>query len=238
MKRLKALVVDDEPNAVEGFVRLLTLYCPDIEPAGTASSVGEAITQIRKLKPDVVFLDIEMPEENGFNLVDTIRENSCSLVFVTAHSDYAVRAFRTDAVDYLLKPVSPRELKAAAERVTSRRETMKKTLPDEEYRIRVSTTEGISFIPCAEVISIEGSGRYSIIHSADGGTQLVSRNIGDFETELEPFGFFRVHKSWLINCRHVMRLAAADGGTIELSNGKKVLLSRRRRNDFLKKMER
>jgi two-component system LytT family response regulator len=238
MKQLQALLIDDEPKAIDGLSRLILLYCPEINVSGTASSVREAAKLVAIEKPDVVFLDVEMPGENGFDLVETLKENGCSLVFVTAHADYAVRAFKADAVDYLLKPVSSSELRAAVARIIARRENNTQVPADHDYRIRISATEGIRFISCAELIGIEGDGRYSVIHTTDGKTQVVSRNIGDFEEELEPYNFFRVHKSWLVNCKHVVQLSSTDGGTVELSNGKKVLLSRRKRNDFLKKMER
>jgi two-component system, LytTR family, response regulator len=236
MKPLQALLIDDEPKAVDGLSQLIKLYCPEIHIAATANSVRDAMQQIAVEIPNVVFLDVEMPGENGFDLVETIKKHKCALVFVTAHADYAVRAFKADAIDYLLKPVSPADLRAAVARILARRENQVHP-PDPDYRIRISASEGIRFISCAELVGIEGDGRYSVIHTADGKTQMVSRNIGDFEEELVPYHFFRVHKSWLVNCRHVVQLSSVDGGTVELTNGKKVLLSRRKRNEFLKKME-
>jgi two-component system LytT family response regulator len=238
MRQLQALLIDDEPKALDGLLHLIRLYCPEINVTGTAGSINEAMKLITASTPDIIFLDVEMPGENGFDLVETIRNNNCSLVFVTAHADYAVRAFKADAVDYLLKPVSPAELRAAVARTISRREKHAPLIAGGDYRIRINASEGIRFISCADLIGIEGDGRYSLIHTTDGKTQVVSRNIGDFEEELEPHNFFRVHKSWLVNCRHVVQLSSTDGGTVELSNGKKVLLSRRKKNDFLKKMER
>lgn len=234
MKQLKALIVDDEPNALDGFLSLLRTYCPEIDPAGTATSVSDALRKIVSGNYELVFLDIEMPEGSGFDLVEAIRAKNMALVFVTAHADYAVSAFKADAVDYLLKPVSGKDLRAAVARATVRLQNPAQT----GYRVRINAAEGIRFISCGEIVGIEGDGRYSVIHTSDGKSQLVSRNIGDYEVELEAHGFFRVHKSWLVNCSHVSRLTHTDGGTIELSNGKKVLLSRRKKNEFLKRMDR
>jgi two-component system LytT family response regulator len=236
MKQLRTLLVDDEPKASEGLTQLIRLYSTELEVVGAAASLTDALRQIIALKPDLVFLDIEMPEGNGFDLVEAIKEQRADLVFVTAHADYALRAFKTDAIDYLLKPVSPRELRMTIDRILARREKMHEVKTD--YKIRIGASEGIQFISCANVVGVEGNGRYSVIHTNDGKTQLVTKNIGAFEEELMPYNFFRVHKSWLVNCRHVIRLENTDGGTVELSNGKKVLLSRRKRNDFLKQMGR
>jgi two-component system, LytTR family, response regulator len=237
MEKLRALLVDDERNALDGLTQLLKLYCPNVEIVATASSVSDAMNTIAAVAPDIVFLDVHMPEGNGFDLVDVARDTGCSLVFVTGHADHAAMAFRVDAVDYLLKPVSYKELRVAVARAVSRREKDKAAGAKENHRIRISAANGIRFIFSKDVVSIEADGRYSVLHMHDGEKHLVSRNIGEFEEELELHGFFRVHKSWLINCGHVVRLANVDGGTLELANGKKVLLSRRKKTEFLKRME-
>ncbi|HTF06323.1 MAG TPA: LytTR family DNA-binding domain-containing protein [Bacteroidia bacterium] len=237
MEKLRALLVDDERNALEGLTQLLKLYCPNVEIAATASSINEALDKIASVAPDIIFLDVYLPEGNGFDLVDAVKDNGCSLVFVTGHADHAAMAFRVDAVDYLLKPVSYKELRVAVSRAVSRREKERAAGTKENHRIRISATSGMRFIFSQDVVSVEADGRYSVLHMKDGEKHLVSRNIGEFEDELEPHGFFRVHKSWLINCGHVVRLDHVDGGTLELANGKKVLLSRRKKTEFLKRME-
>lgn len=235
MKKLRALIVDDESHAVEGLVELLKLYCPEVEVAATSSSIRDAVAKIVSVKPDIAFLDVELPEGDGFDLAETAKESGCSLVFVTGHADYAHRAFAVDAVHYLLKPVSYKELRVAVARATVRRE--KEIASASDYRVKISASAGVRFVPVRNIVGIAGEGRYSILYYTDGKQELVTRNIGDYETELEAQGFFRVHKSWLINCVHVVKMSNTDGGTIELSNGKTVLLSRRRKNEFLRRME-
>ena len=235
MKKLTALLVDDEPHAIEGLQELLKLYCPEVEVIATASSVKDAVPQIVSLKPDIAFLDVELSEGTGFDLAEIATASGSSLVFVTGHADYAQRAFTVDAIHYLLKPVSYKDLRVAVARAAVRRE--KEVALNSDYRVRISASSGIQFISANEIVGIEGEGRYSTLYFTNGKQQLITRNIGEFETELSSHGFFRVHKSWLINCSHVVKLSNSDGGTIELVGGLKVLLSRRRKNDFMKRME-
>jgi len=238
MKQLKALVVDDEIHAMDGLIRLLKAYCPDVEVIGGAGTVEEGIQLLAEFNPELIFLDVQLKDKNGFDLVEAARTRNCSIVFVTAHREYAAHAFRVDAVDYLLKPVYFKDLQVAVARTFLRREQENSTTMHTDYRVRISASTGIRFMHCRDIVAIEGDGRYSTIYTVDREEQIVSRNIGGFEQELEPHGFFRVHKSWLINCVHVVRILNVDGGTVELTNGKKVLLSRRKKNEFLKRMER
>ncbi len=235
MKKLRALIVDDEQHAIDGLRELLKLYCPEVDVIGTASSIKEAVPQILSVKPDIAFLDVELSEGTGFDLAEIAASTGASLVFVTGHADYAQRAFTVEAIHYLLKPVSYKELRVAVARAAVRRD--KEVALHSDYRVRLSATAGIQFVPANSIIGIEGEGRYSTLYLSDGKQQLVTRNIGEFEEELSSHGFFRVHKSWLVNCSHVVKLSNNDGGTIELRNGKTVLLSRRRKSDFLKRME-
>lgn len=235
MKKLKAFLVDDETPALEGLIELLRVYCPEVEVIGTAQSVKEAVPKIIAMQPDVAFIDVELPEGNGFDLAGLTNEISCSLVFVTGHPDYAQRAFTVDATHYLLKPVSYKDLRVAVARALVRRESA--VAHKAEHRLRLSTSAGVRFVPVNEIAGIEGDGRYSTVHFVNEKPLLVTRNIGEFESELEQSGFFRAHKSWLVNCAHVVRFSGTDGGTLELVNGKKVLLSRRKKNEFMKRME-
>jgi two-component system, LytTR family, response regulator len=128
-----------------------------------------------------------------------------------------------------------KDLRVAVARAAVRRE--KEVAMNSDYRVRISGSSGIQFIPANEIVGIEGEGRYSTLYFTNGKQQLITKNIGEFEEELSSHGFFRVHKSWLINCSHVVKLSNSDGGTIELLGGKTVLLSRRRKSEFLRRME-
>lgn len=237
MKKLTALLVDDEEHAIDGLYELLKLYCPEVEVIGTARSVQEAVPKIVAQKPDIAFLDVELPEGDGFDLAEVAASTGASLVFVTGHSEHAQRAFTVDAIHYLLKPVSYKELRVAVERAALRREKRVLQSSETPYKIMISGTSGIQFVNAADVTGIEADGRYSTVHTRDGNRIVVTRNVGEFETELVSRGFFRVHKSWLVNCKHVKRFLNADGGTIELSSGQSILLSRRRKAEFLELMK-
>jgi two-component system LytT family response regulator len=235
MKKLRALIVDDEQHAIDGLQELLKLYCPEVEVVKTARSIQEAVPLFVAIKPDIAFLDVELPEGSGFDLAEIAASSGASLVFVTGHADYAQRAFTVEAIHYLLKPVSYKDLRVAVARAAVRRD--KDISANSDYRLKISATSGMQFVPVNDIIGIEGEGRYSTVYFVDGKQKLITRNIGEFEEELSAHGFFRVHKSWLVNCSHVVKLSNSDGGTIELRNGKNVLLSRRRKNDFLRRME-
>jgi two-component system LytT family response regulator len=234
-KKLRALLVDDESHALQGLSDLLMLYCPEVEVVGIASTVKDAAPMFNSLKPDIAFLDVELSEGTGFDLAEVASSSGASLVFVTGHADYAQRAFTVDATHYLLKPVSYKDLRVAVARVAVRRD--KEIALRTDYRVRIRTSSGMQFVHANTIVGIEGEGRYSTLYFIEGKQVVVTRNIGEYEEELAAHGFFRVHKSWLINCSHVVKLSNSDGGTIELRNGKTVLLSRRRKNEFLKRME-
>lgn len=236
MKKYSALIVDDEVHAIDGLYELLKMYCPEVNVVATASSTASAIPEFVKHKPDIAFLDIEMYGGSGLDLADIAKTIGTSLVFVTGHAGYAQQAFTVDAVHYLLKPVSYNDLRVAIARIAVRRN--REVALTSEFRVRVSSTSGLQFIFANDIVAIEGDGRYSTIHLINDGREVVTRNIGEFELELNDHGFFRVHKSWLVNCAHVVKLSNTDGGTVELRNGITVLLARRRKSDFLKRMER
>lgn len=232
MKKMSALIVDDEQHAIDGLSELIRLYCPEVEVVGVADSVQDGIAKIISLKPELVFLDVEMPGGSGFDLAEVAGIAGCSFVFVTGHSDYAQRAFTVDAVHYLLKPVSYKEVRIAVARAAQRREKKGGTA-GEVHKIMISGASGIQLVNARDVVGIEADGRYSTVHTKDGNKIVVTRNIGEYETELVPHGFFRVHKSWLVNCMHVKRVLNVDGGTIELTTGQSILISRRRKAEFL-----
>jgi two-component system, LytTR family, response regulator len=233
---LKALLIDDEKNALSALRKMLEQFCPDVTVVGEANTAFEGLQLIRQHEPDLVFLDVEMPGGTGFDLLDMLDKKTFTTIFTTAHEQYAIPALRSGAADYLLKPVSLDELRAAIRRVISGKEKTGTTPPAEELRISISNSDGTWFVPAASIICVEGDGRYSRFYLADGREYLVSRNLGELEEELSSAKFFRVHKSWLVNCRHVVRISSADGGFAILSNGKEIEISRRKRAEFMQVM--
>ncbi|HEU4717302.1 MAG TPA: LytTR family DNA-binding domain-containing protein [Bacteroidia bacterium] len=240
MKPVRVLIVDDEADAVAGLRTMLRDFCTGVEVVGESSSAIEGVKLIRRLQPDAVFLDVEMPGGDGFSLIDSLdKANRPAIIFTTAHREYAISALREQAFDYLLKPVDIDELQNAVEKAKNflASRNSRELQPGEEQRMRVSTPEGIVFIPLSEIIHIEASGRYSIVHSVHAGSHTVTRNIGEYEEELTGSGFFRVHKSHLVNCRHALRISSADGGFLELSNGRSIEISRRKKSEFMLRMK-
>lgn len=237
MIKLKALIVDDELAALNGLTQLLGMYCPEVDVTGCAQSMEEAIRLLSESDHDIIFLDVQLGDKSGFGLMELATAKNCSVVFVTAHSEYAAHAFRTDALDYLLKPVFFKDLQDAVTRTILRRQKKQPEGMRTEHKVRIGTSAGIQFIPSKDIVCIHGEGKYSTIYTSDRKEHFTSRNIGAYEDELSGHGFFRVNKSWLINCVHVVRILTVDGGTVELTNGKTALLSRRKKHEFMKRME-
>ncbi len=233
---LRTLLIDDEKNALSALRKMLEQFCPDVTVIGEAQTAFEGLQLIRQHEPDLVFLDVEMPGGTGFDLLDMLGKKTFTTIFTTAHEQYTIPAIRAGAADYLLKPVSLDELRAAIKRVLLANEKSGTAAPAEEQRVSISNSDGTWFVPASAIICVEGDGRYSRFYLADGREYLVSRNLGELEEELSPSKFFRVHKSWLVNCRHVVRISSSDGGFAILSNGKEIEISRRKRAEFMQVM--
>jgi two-component system, LytTR family, response regulator len=233
---IRALLIDDEKNALTALRKMLEQFCTHVSVVGEAQTALEGLRLIRELTPDVVFLDIEMPGGTGFDLLETIGNRNFTTVFTTAHEQYTIPAIRSGAIDYLLKPVSIDELRAAIGRVQKLIESPTKPA-QEPYRLTICNADGTRFVSGDEVICIEGDRRYSRFYLNDGKEYLVSKNLGELEEELRSLNFFRVHKSWLVNRAHVKYISAADGGFVTLSNNKEIEISRRKRGEFLRMMQ-
>lgn len=232
---LRALLIDDEKNALSALRKLLEQFCPEVHVIGEAQTALDGLRLIRQQNPDIVFLDVEMPGGTGFDLLEALDKKNFSVIFTTAHEQYTIPAIRAGASDYLLKPVSLEELRAAIHRVSGKGKAGLATT--EDFRVSVSNNKGTWFVPVTDIIYIEAEGRYSRFFLTGGVEYPVSKNLGELQSELAHMKFFRVHKSWLVNCRHVMRIASSDGGFAILSNGKEIEISRRRRADFMRMME-
>jgi two-component system LytT family response regulator len=232
---LKTLLIDDEKNALTALRKMLEQYCPDVAVIGEAQTAFEGIRLIRQLEPDLVFLDVEMPGGTGFDLLETMEKKTFAIIFTTAHEQYLLSALRSGATDYLLKPISLDELKNAVKRVLATKEKINTT--KENLRVSISNSGGTSFVAAADIVCIEGDGRYSRFYLLDGSEHVVARNLGELEEELSKAKFFRVHKSWIVNCRHVLRISSTDGGFAILSNGKEIEISRRKKAEFMQLMQ-
>lgn len=245
METLKAILVDDEVNSLQNLQQKLTEFCPDVEIIATAQKPEDAILLIRQLKPDVIFLDIEMPRMNGFRMLDELGEFDFDIIFTTAYNHYAVDAIRISAFDYLMKPVAIKDLQSAVERLARHRQSQTKDKLDvlrqslslnksQDEKIAVPTNEGLEFIPIKNILHIESSSNYSKLFFVDGKPILVTKLLKDFEDLLLPYQFFRVHNSHLINLKYIKKYIRGEGGQVIMQNGDVIDVSRRKKDEFLK----
>jgi two-component system LytT family response regulator len=240
-KLLKAIIVDDEESARSVLSSLLTRYCPEVTILNTYTNVIDAVEGIKKEQPDVVFLDIEMPNYAGYELVSFFEEVNFDIVFVTAYDNFAIKAFEVSAVDYLLKPVEIERLKAAVEKLVLKNKL--KTISenysaltenlksDKIEKIVVRNNNGQEIVLVKDIVAIEAKEAYSCIHTISGD-YLMSKNLKHYETTFEnDQTFFRSHKSWIINLNYIVKFSKSNF-EIELSNKIIAKLSKYKKPDF------
>lgn len=239
---MNAIIVDDEERARRSLSTLLSLHCPEVVVLEQCSSVPKAVLAIKKHQPDVVFLDVEMPEFSGFELMDFFDSSSFEVVFVTAYSEYAVQAFEFSAVDYLLKPVQVEKLKAAVEKLNKRvdKTTMaaRMSVFQENYqsgelcKIALPVSDGLLFVEVNNITQLQAEGAYTQVYLADGSRLLVSKKLKFFEDVLiKRKNFFRIHRSHLININFIKKYNRLEN-YIEMDNGISMPVSKERKKEF------
>jgi two-component system LytT family response regulator len=238
----KAVIVDDELSGIEVLEYALKRHCPEIEIIQTFSSSVDALDKIPSIAPDVLFVDVEMPQLNGFELVEQLASLNMQVIFTTAYNEFALKAFRVSALDYLLKPVDVDELKAAVSKLKSFNKTDNQAMDalmdyiksqKQLNKISISTEKGIHFIDTVEVLYCLSTGPYTVFYLKGGQELVCSKSIGEYEKMLEDKGFYRIHNSSLINVEHLKRFVRTDGGYVEMSDGKTLTVSRRKKDEFL-----
>lgn len=244
--KLKSLLIDDEKHGRENLAGILRSYCPQIELVGEAASVEEALILIRKQTPDLLFLDIEMPRANGFQLLEHLQDFSFEVIFVTAYDNYAIKAIRFSAADYILKPVNYNDLKAAVEKVAVRiREKQENLRLKQLYqnlsqpvnpRIGLPAGDRIEFADVGKIIRCQGEGNYTHIWFEDDKHLLVSKTLVEFEELLHEYNFVRVHKTHLVNLKYVKAYIKTDS-ILKLSSGECIPVSRRRKENVLERLK-
>ncbi|MCB9081525.1 MAG: response regulator transcription factor [Lewinellaceae bacterium] len=245
---LKAIIVEDEFHSRETLKSFLESYCPEVVLVDTAAQVNEAVEKISLLRPDLVFMDIELQAGTGFDVLSRLTHLDFHLIFTTAFEHYAIKAIKFSSIDYLLKPIDLDELMAAVQKVKRLKDSQNQSeLLDnllqnmragsmEGHKICLSTAEGVEFLPAKEILFCEANGSYTKFHLADGRLLIVSKNLKEYENLLLDHRFMRVHNSFLINLNEVKKYVRADGGYIVMNNDKMVSISPSRRDDFLKAM--
>lgn len=243
MDKLTTIIIDDEPRARETIKNMLMLYCPQLDVLGEAASVASGVELIKKIQPEVVFLDIQMPDGSGFDLLKQLETIDFSLVFVTAFDEYAIKAFKFSAVDYLLKPIDPDELIKSIERIKIHRKNDSidlemilhnlRDLKKENKKLVLKTAESIYVVGVTDIISCESSGNYTYFYFTNEKSILVSHTLKEYEEMLKEFSFLRVHQSHLVNLEHIKRYDKSDGGMLVMSNDKIVPVATRKKEMLL-----
>jgi two-component system LytT family response regulator len=244
---LKAIIIDDEPYCCEILAAMLESDCPDVEVIKICSNASEGSTAIRQHSPDLVFLDVEMPKMNGFEMLEQLASINFHLIFTTSYDQYALKAIRFSAIDYLLKPIDREELNKAIQKVKERFQIpvpqqlelllQKFKQPSNPVnKIALPTMEGLQMIPIETIISCESDDNYTELNLKSGKKLLVTRSLKDMEESLEQHSFIRVHRSWLVNLNEIEKYIKGEGGYLVMSDGTSIDVARNKKEVLLKKL--
>jgi len=244
---ITAIIVDDEPYSCESLVSLLERYCPEVKILDICYSGADALKAIAEQTPTLIFLDIEMPYMNGFEMLQELSTINFSIIFTTSYDQYAIKAIRFSALDYLLKPVDSDELQTAVQKVLQKsHETVpqqiemllqKLTHPTIAVnKIAIPTMEGLQMILVEYIISCSSESNYTILHLKNKHTITASRTLKEIEEMLEDYSFLRVHHSFLANLNEIEKYVRGDGGYLIMSDGSNIDVSRSRKDLLLKKL--
>ncbi len=243
MKRIA--IIDDELDARQSLHALLTTFCPDVQICGEANGVESGYTLIRQTQPHGILLDISMEDGTGFDLLDKFVRPFFQVIFTTAHDEFALKAFRYHALDYLLKPINPVELAQSIDRITSSMNEnyqtkishlLESTRTRQLQKITLSSQEGIVFLELAQIVRLESDASYTTFHLLNNERHVISRPMKEFEELLPKNSFFKPHQSHLINLALVKKILREDGGYALMENGNKIPIARRRKEAFLEKV--
>ena len=239
---LKAILIDDEPKCVDLLLRELAMHCPQVQVVGKTTSSEEGLRLIQVLQPDLVFLDIEMPRLNGFQLLEKVGEIFFQLIFVTAYNEFAVKAFRFNALDYLLKPIDTDELQQAVrkaarqQRVDGRQlQMLQRQLHQQQVadKIAIPYQNAVIFLDLKEIIYCESDNNYTKVLATESRHYLLTRTLKEVTEVLEDRNFLRVHRQYLINLDQIKKLVKDEGWYVVMSNGNSIPVSRNQRDNFL-----
>ena len=243
---LKAIIIDDEPECINSLSFDLQQHCPEIELVDTCNGGKEGVKSIHKHSPDIVFLDIDMPFVNGFDVIEMVPNIDFEVIFTTAYDKYALQAFKISAVDYLLKPVDPENLKSAVRKVQLLKEKgnaqkqisfliqqIKDLDNNSVKRIALPTFDGIEFVSLDDILYCQSDGAYSNVFFTDGSKLYISKTLRFLEEALCDFHFYRVHNSYVINLNYVKKYSKTDGGLIIMKNGDHIKVSRSKKEEIV-----
>lgn len=242
MKNFSCFIVDDEPSAIETLTELIKRYCPTVEIAGAACNVEQGLKFLSVNAVDILFLDIKMQQETGFDLLKLLPANTAHIIFVTAHDDYGIQAIKFSATDYLLKPVRPEELVTAVHKVGQQKnihaEQVEMLLQSYEFqrlntqkRIAIPDQHEVRYVLIDAIVCCQADNSYTSFYLTNESKPIVvSKSISEYEQLLSLYGFVRTHQSWLVNRNHIEAFKKADGGYLVMNNKMSVPVSRQRKH--------
>jgi len=242
---MKAVLIDDEKNALELLEWQLQNYCPQVQIVATCNTADKGITAIRIQRPQLVFLDIEMPHMSGFGLLEKLGEINFDIIFTTSYDQYAIKAIRVSALDYLLKPVDRGELMAAVNKITPRQQQstsrqLELLLQQLKHpvisRIALPTIEGLQLIALSDIIACNARSNYTVLQLKGNKTLTVSRTLKEIEEMLDESGFLRIHHSHLVQLNEINKYIRGEGGSVVMSNGTHLDVSKSRKEELLKQL--
>lgn len=242
--KLNAVIIDDEIDAREVLNATITNFCENVTVVGEASGVVEGLKLLSSVKPDILFLDIQMQDGTGFDLLDALLPLDFKVIFVTAYDKYAIQAFKYSALDYVLKPVSPMNLMGAVKKYVDAKNyfesyekqinLLKVSMQGNMQKIAVPTSDGVKFLKIDNIIHCKSDGSYTLFHLLSEKPLLVTRTLKEYAEILPDQIFFRIHKSHLVNINYVEQYVNRDGAMVVMENSDQLPIARNRKDEFLK----
>lgn len=241
---INTLIVENEQSSAESLMGLLRSFCPEVKIEATCDSVTDALALVEKKKIDLVFLDVELNGETGFDFLKSLTDIPFEVIFTTAHNKYAIQAIKSSALDFLLKPIDPKELVAAVDRYQRNRTNkrsqiellLQNILPSSPRRVAIPSGDELIFQKEDDIVLCTADGNYTRIFTIEGKEFIASKTLGEFEEQLSPLKFFRTHKSYLINIAHLVSFNKAES-QVTLANGLKADVAARRKDEFLRHIQ-
>lgn len=241
---INAVLIDDEQHCISSLVEDLTNNCPNVNITGRCNSGKDGIAAIKRLKPQLVFLDIEMPLMNGFEMLEALPKIDFCIIFTTAYDRFAAKAFRISAVDYLLKPIDANDLVAAVQKAKEKIITDLGTtnienllhnirVPAEHHKVALPNSDGYEFAPVASILYCTAEGSYTRVVLKDKNSLLISKTLGDIEEMLPSESFIRIHHSTIVNLNEITHYSRTDGGYVVISTKEKLIVSKARKEALL-----
>ncbi|TKK69316.1 response regulator transcription factor [Ilyomonas limi] len=244
---IKSIIIDDEQHCIDALKADLDKHCGNVEISATCLSGKEGVLAIKKIKPRLIFLDVEMPWMNGFEMLEMLDHIDFCIIFTTAYDKFAAKAFRISAIDYLLKPVDVNDLKIAIKKAEEKILASEGTInienllhnirqPAQRQKIAFPQREGYEFIAAENILYCHAEGAYTNIYLKEGKKMLVSKTLGDVEEMLPADIFQRIHHSIVVNLEHISNFIRSDGGYVQIDNGEKLLVSKAKKEMLLQRL--